>query len=425
MVFQQHEYPLRRLLPALRSLTIDVRDFNDLALYPRLLIGPSLRYLFIKIKFPPLDDVDNIPWANLKAVVEPYAPGLKAFQIFSPDDADGHLDTVMRYARELPQPIIDLQQTFRDIVDLDITPLDLPHTIMHHISILPTLRKLNIVISFGEASFNLGSQSNCFPVLNELDVGTNDLAALGSSFIGAISSKQLETIRIREYNRTDPWDLTEFCYILGTHESHLQMKEIAFLREDLEKWSQPRYVSVIDPTTLGHLYALPQLTILKVTIDVAVDLTDDSLYEIVNVWHHLRVLRLFDRTIGTLPTLTMKGLLYLSSYLPLEDITLRVDCTQKLSFSDNGSILPCPRLHRLNLCTSPITEHFDHVISAFTLAFPALSAISVGWCFETEGDFFQLEMAFTEDHYQRRWFDVIRALEPVLLEGQEDWFDFT
>ena len=426
VIFQQHQPPHRALLPALRSLTIVSRHFTGLALYPRLLIRPNLRTLRVKIKFPSEDSEDKIPWDNLSAVVEPYAAQLQEFQIPLMDIMD--TAAIFHYIHKVPSSIVNLHSSFRSLLVLDIRPLDLPHTAIHHLSTLPSLRHLTVTMSSSILSeMNLADRVDCFPALTKLNVDTDDPSRFATLFFRYVSSRSLETLRVTEHNKADVWDMEPLFEILRDHESHSTLKELGILRGDDEYWSEPHHVSTLPSTVLASLHSLPQLTILKINIDLSVDVTDDDLKHLVSACPNLRVFRLFDQSLGNIPNVTLNGLLYFVSHLPLEEITLRVDCTQIMNFSETGSILPCPHLRRLNLCTSPITDFFDNIITVFALAFPSLSDLYFGWHFDYSLDeTSDLQLAFTEDHYYDRWMNVSKGLAPVMVLT-DHWgpYDFT
>lgn len=415
VIFQQHQPPHRALLPALRSLTTRSRDFTGLALHPRLLITPNLRTLCVKVKFPDEHSEDKIPWDNLSAVVEPYVAQLQEFQIQAMDFQDPF--AILHYIYEVPSSVVSLHSSFQSLLALDIRPLDLPDTAVRHLSTLPSLRHLAVTMSSSVLlEANLSDRVDCFPTLIELNVDTDELSLFATLFFRYVSSRSLETLRVTEHNQLDVWDLGPLFEILRDHESHPTLKEIGILRADHENWSQPLHVSALSSTVLASLHPLSQLTTLKINIDVSVDVADDHLKQLVAACPNLQVFRLFEQSLGNIPKVTLNGLLYLASHLPLEEITLRVDCTQIMNFSETGQILPCPHLRRLNLCTSPITDFFDNIISVFTLAFPSLSDLHFGWHFEYSLDATaDLELAFTEDHYYDRWMNVSKGLAPVMV----------
>ena len=412
-------------MPALRSLTIASHDFTGLALYPRLLIRPNLQTLRVKVRFQSEDSEDEIPWDNLSAVVEPYAAQLQEFQ-FRP--MDPHVPAaILHYIHELPPSTVSLHSSFQSLLMLDIRPLDLPHTAVRHLSTLPSLRHLTVTVSSSVLSeLNLADRADCFPALIQLHVDTDDLSRFSTLFFRYVSSKRLETLRVSEHNKVEVWDLEPLFEILRDHNSHSTLKELGILRADHDTWSQPRQVSTLSSTVLASLHPLPQLTILKITTDVSVEVTDNDLKQLVVACPNLKVFRLFEQSLGNIPSVTLNGLLYLAYHLPLEEITLRVNCTRIMNFSETGHILPCPHLRRLNVCTSPITEYFDNIISVFTFAFPSLSELRIGWRFEDRfGETTGLELSSIENHYYGRWMDVLKCLRPMMRPQQWVLDDFT
>ena len=196
---------------------------------------------------------------------------------------------------------------------------------------------------------------------------------------------------------------------LAVSKSHIHLKELRVLRHSGVEWLS---FPAITSTKLALLFPLSQLTTLEITIDNSVILNDEDLRSTVTAWPNLHTFRIVDRRV---PLVTLKGLLRFASRLPLEEITLGVDCTKLLTFAETGSIIPCPTLRHLNLCRSPVLENINHIVAPFTLAFPSLSQLSTTW---ELGDPGGEDLSAEDKSYCDRWRAVRKRLVPLLHENR-------
>ena len=399
LLFQYHQSTGRRLLPALRDITVHLRDFAGLALYPRLVIGRNIRSVTVKVKSTheydeedwdeEISDGSDHPtqWDNAVAVLVPYASRLTRFEV-----------TRLEFYRS-SESMKDLYHSLRCLTVLK-GALGMTHDVFQHLATLPCLESLGCTITSEELDqADFTGQADFFPCLSHLEIGINDLMAV-SRFVQHISSRNLQTVLIREDSAASVWDLEMLFDALAVSKSCTDLKELRVLREE-GKQNIPSF-SHIGSEMLASLFPLSQLTVLEITIKLSVALDDEDLQNIVTAWPNLHTLCLGKMPMPPIPPrVTLEGLLHLTSRLPLKEVGLSVDCTKVLNYAETGSITPCPTLLSLSLYGSPILENIDHIIAPFTLAFPSLSRLRFGGI-----------------HGYYRWKAVERILEPIMEENR-------
>jgi hypothetical protein len=178
---------------------------------------------------------------------------------------------------------------------------------------------------------------------------------------------------------------------------------------------------------LEPLLSFPNISVLKVNLDGDIALDDGALRRIGESWPNLRVLRLFDQTMGTSSAVTiMEGLLPLITACPqLEELTLRVNFTDIPTFAQLGDVIPARNLRRLNTCTSTVTPGEPEKISNFLMVlFPVLASLTYGWWYPdlgAEGHVDSVELTAEEESYGECWEEVRIQLAPFTVIHPDPW----
>jgi len=310
---------------------------------------------------------------------------------------------------------MDLYHSFQCLTVLNADSFETDHGALQHLATLPHLRTLICTITSEEvAQADLRGQADCFPTLVRLEVDTADLIAF-SRFFEHISSRNLQTVLIREDSVVDAWDLKPLFETLASSTSCAILDKLVVMRQGEIDWaSSPSPCPEITSATLASLFPLSRLATLEITIDVSVTMNDEDLQNIATAWPNLHTFCFVDRTVGRIPHVTLKGLLRFASRLPLKEIGLSVDFTKLLKYAETGSIIPCPTLRCLRLCRSPILEDVDHILAVFTLAFPSLSQLSTTWEPTGPGE----NLSEENEGYRDRWKDVKKRLRPIMAENE-------
>ncbi|RDB17246.1 hypothetical protein Hypma_001763 [Hypsizygus marmoreus] len=410
LLAQQSTYGL--LLPNLLHVDLNAFDFVGQATYARLVGVPSLRTMSISIELA--DPEAETPNDNLDAALLSVAHRLTGFTFNAFDSQSG----LIGHCGSSP-PLMKLHSNFHDIQTLNTRAFNTTHPVMSHLSQLPNLKTLHISITADElALFNsTDTHHENFPSLVELEIETSRLtgcAELLKSSGGGFG--HLESLTINECGNEGSWDLGSFFQAAHQYLSHSKLKVLRVAKCH-SLWDPPTDDEPkIDIATLAPMFSFPNLVVFQITIDVTNNLDNTALLKIATAWPKLRVFRLFEQTMDAIPRITLSGFLhFVASCTKLEDITLRLDARNPPTFAEHGPIVPCPQVHRFNVCTSPIGNEDFEVASILNFAFPSLQVLIIGWYYmATWGQVFLIDLSRTEEQHAKNWQSCRDILSPLI-----------
>jgi hypothetical protein len=403
--------------------------FLALASYPRLVVGPSLHKIILRLddgQFNNEDENVDYPWDNVASVLKVRSAGISEFRVVV--YSSRHASSIFLGP---PPEIMQLYHCFQALELLETPWIGVTHDALTHLATLPKLWKLKISLDVAEATlFNsaLPSETHAFPSLLQLSLSTEELHSC-SELLKHSGFQQLQSLEITREVEGGYWDLDPFFRTLRDRLSHSVFDEVIFCKADLDRWSPPQgNISPITLNTLTPLFSFPNLSVLKSELDTTVELDDAAIRKVAEAWPHLRVFRLFERTTGGIPGITAGGLLPLIASCPkLEQLTLRINALTIPNFTQLGEVIPARNLSRLNVCTSSIYQ-WAQVASFLVVVFPVLSFLGFGWHYGSiEGMNAIQGLDHTELGYLADWETVHQLLSPVMASHspQIDRRDFT
>jgi hypothetical protein len=376
-------------------------------MYPRCVIGPALTDIVIEVEqlFQ-----ESYPWSNVRDILKCFSSNLKSFTIKTiadrPEDPPMDLD--------MPIPIIELYCSFVYLEKLDARSIKLNSDTLSHFSRLPNLRM--IVASIAVIELNEFLSTNIsdseFPSLRVLKLETTHLDAC-SRLLMRQGFRQLESLTIVRRHGGEFWNLASFFQSLKDHHSHSRLELLNLQSFDID-WYLPNAnanakVSDVTLDALEPLFAFENIIEFHINLDGRVDLDNTSLKCISQAWPNLRVLELNERTMETVPTITLAGLLSFTATCPkLESLTIRVNA---LHFADAGEIVPSRSIRFLDACTSPLADA-NGVLSFLIVAFPNLAQLYYGWFLYPPLDE-TYATTQNERRYAELWHQVVKGIYPI------------
>jgi hypothetical protein len=402
------------LLPRLSFLEISLEDFHGFAARPRCLIGPTLTDIEIDAldyQYLPPDRADH-PWTNVHDILKRFASNVKSFTINA--RADGLADADLPPHFGMPTPIIELYSSFFHLEKLVAPSIELNSATLSHFARLPKLEMIVASISFIELNqFSSTSISDSeFPRLKVLSLATTHLDACSKLLIRP-GFRELESLTIVRRRGGDFWDLTSFFESLDNQHTYSRLKTLRLQSFDID-WYPPNgnaQVSDITPKTLEHLSLFENMAEFCIDLDQRVDMDNQSLQYISDAWPNLRILQLRERRMGSVPSVTLSGLLsFVAACRKLESLSIRVNA---LHFNNIGEILPRAgqNIHTFDACTSPMTD-FEGIMSFLIVAFPNLKKLDYGWCLHRSLD--QIYATDDEHLYLECWGIVSQSMDPIM-----------
>ncbi|KAF8062193.1 hypothetical protein FPV67DRAFT_1654822, partial [Lyophyllum atratum] len=394
------------ILPLVQSVTIDVDEFRDQAIYPRLIVGPQVNSLRISSDFWDLLEEAplNLPWDNVKAVIMEHPLALQCFRIDVLRPENGC--TIFTFVSPDIAKVICSHPSLQLI---DALSLDVDHATFAHLAGLPQVEELAISISTAELDLfcRQRAKSDCFPSMRKLHLLTSNLATCTKLLQPPDAFQHLQSLKITG-THDSIWNLKAFFDGMGRHKAlSKQLKELR-LSILFYPGLPPRHTTpLIDLPTIEPLLSLSNLRDLSLHLDGRVDLDNSALAKMGAAWPHLEVLELEERTFGTIPKITLTGLIpLLSSCSKLRGLALRIDATEKVSsFAQTGTLTPYPSFRHLQYCRSPIRE--PQSIAAFlTLLLPNLAWLSCNWIYLDAGGPEGFPNDPVEERYMEAWTEV-------------------
>ncbi|GLB39777.1 hypothetical protein LshimejAT787_0702870 [Lyophyllum shimeji] len=388
------------ILPRVQSVGININDFREQAVYPRLIIGPRVQFIRIFVPEPLRPDFDiapSLPWDNVRAVLLERPLPLQSLTIDPLRSEFGHkLNTFTS-----PE-MIGLVCSLKSLRTLDIPSLSIDHDTLANLAALPLLQELVVSISDVELFRFVDRQwtnSGSFLGLTRLHIHTLDLVACAGLLQLPHSFQRLRSLKVSGTHGST-WDLKRFFTAIAANETLSWQLALLELEIPFYPWQLPRpEAPVIDFPTIQPLLSCRNLLGLSLHVDGIVDLDNAALAAMGAAWPHLAALDLRERTVGSIPKITLTGLTALLSACPrLQGIALRFDATEQVSsFAKIGTLSPHPCLTSLNYCRSPIREP-RHVAAFLTLLLPKLERLTDNWLY-CRGD---IPEGYPEDPTEQR-----------------------
>jgi hypothetical protein len=236
----------------------------------------------------------------------------------------------------------------------------------------------------------------------------------------------LQSLTIARVSENGNWELDPFFHVLRGRLSPATFAEVILCKDDGNSWSpSEENQRKITFNTLIPLLSFPNLSVLKIELDVHVELDDAAIRMAAQAWPCLRIFRLYEQSTRTIPAITPAGLLSLIVSCPnLEQLTLRMNMLNVPSFAQLGDIIPARNLYRLDVCTSPI-KHSAWVASFLTIAFPVLSDLVYGWQYSNDDGMHELpDLGSSETIDHDEWEAVQQLLGPIMASHNSGYLEW-
>jgi hypothetical protein len=327
-------------------------DFNGIAIFPRLIIGPHIRTINLYLK-------DSFSWANLTAMLRKAVPmDLSSFMLrnVAPTPSWSEAES------------LELLSILRGAKTLDTDSMFLTSRAISLLATFPALEDLKFSVTEQEMEDCTHSMvGNSFRAITCLAIrsDTDNACQL------MLMKIQSRTCRFLELCRTshNSWDVGKLflalhaCNMASSLESlHMCNRGVGYDSFD------------INVRALKHLHSFEQLRELSVDPS-SVDLCDNDLLEFAKSLPQLRSLVFSeDYVLNNLPNCTFIGMQHVIQFCPnLQHLTLCVDARQIPIFAtqSDGEYPVGFHLTTLDLQNSPVSNAED-VASYLIMLFPAL-----------------------------------------------------
>ena len=342
------------LLCNLSAVILHGDDFDGLAIFPRLIIGPHIR----TIKFDYLQD--SFSWANLTAVLRKAVPTeLSSFIL------KGVASTLSWSEAES----LELLSILRSAKTLDTNYMFLTSLAISLIATFPALEDLKFSVTERQMEDSTPSMvGNSFQTITRLAICSDSGHACQLMFM-KIQSRTCRSLKLSRTSHDD-WNVGKL--FLALHASNMA-SSLASLDVCNGRWMD--YPSFnINARVLKHLHSFEQLRDLSVARS-SVDLCDNDLFEFAKSLPQLRSLIFFeDYVLNNQPNCTFIGMQHVIQFCPnLRNLAICVDARQIPIFATqpDGEYPIGFHLTTLNLRNSPVSNACD-VASYLIMLFPAL-----------------------------------------------------
>jgi len=325
-------------------------DFNDLAILPRLTIGPHIR----TIKLGYLED--SFSWANLTAILRKAVPtNLSSFiltGVASWSEAES----------------LELLLTLRGAKTLDTNYMFLTSRAISLIATFPALEDLKFSVTEQEMKDrNPSMVGNSFQTITHLAI-RSDTDNACQLMLMKIQSRTCRSLELRRTSH-DSWNVEKLFLALHacSMASSLERLHVCNLQWGYKSFN-------IDSRALKHLHSFEQLRDLSVEPS-SVDLCDNDLLEFAKSLPQLRSLVfLEDYVLNNQPNCTFIGMQHVIQFCPnLQKLAICVDAREIPIFATqlDGEYPVGFHLTTLDPRNSPIWDACG-VASYLIVLFPAL-----------------------------------------------------
>ena len=342
-------------------------SFHGLAIYPRLVIGPNVTEIRIKVLS------NAFSWANATAV-------LGKASLLSLSRFDLLVTEKSSYPKEAE--LLELLPTLCGVRELSFGDLAfLTSRAISIISTFPRLEDLQLSITEQEVEKCVPHMVNNFPAITHLDLSSKTMNACRLMLL-QLQSGTLRSLSLTQTTSNAPWSMRSLLVIL--HECNLVTLESLYVH-DCPGPTSEKFFSM-DAYTFECLRSFKQLHDLHLESSF-VDLDNNDLMGLAKSLPQLHSLLFLEAgDPDYVPKCTFTGMQYLIQFCPkLERLMLPVDARQIpiLAAQPDGEYPSGLHLTTLDLYNVPILNA-DDVASYLTMLFPVLADFST--IYYQEGD---------------------------------------
>ncbi|EDR10591.1 uncharacterized protein LACBIDRAFT_325353 [Laccaria bicolor S238N-H82] len=342
------------LLCNLSAVILHSDDFKDLAIFPRLVIGPHIRTIKI-------DPRDSFSWANLTAVLKKAAPtDLSSFML-------RRFDSTLSWS---VAESLELLLILRGAKTLDTGRMFLTSHAISLIATFPALEDLKFSVTEREMEGCTASMvGNSFQTITSLAIRSDSDNAC-QMMLMQIQSRTCRSLELNRTSHDTSWDVGKLS--LALHVCNMASSlESLHVCNDL--WKD--YGSFnINARALKHLHSFEQLRDLSVDPS-SVDLCDNDLLELAKSLPQLRSLVFSEHyVLNNQPNCTFIGMQHVIQFCPhLQKLDICVDARQIPIFATqpDGEYPIGFHLTSVNLRNSPVSNACD-VASYLIMLLPVL-----------------------------------------------------
>ena len=344
------------------EVDLDGDYFDGLAMHPRLIIGPEIRNIRLRV----LDG--SLSWANVTAMVKKAAPlDLSKFSVI------GSATTLSWSESES----LELLSTLHGVKTLSIMGAFLTTCAISLIATFPALEDLQVSVTETEME-NYAPSDNNFPAITNLEISSETMDACNLMLL-KMQSRTFRSLTVTRLITSNHWDLRYLFMVLHGCNSAASLETLN-VREGMPglSTSEKRFsrnassAFKVDAHILEHLDSFQHLCELRIQ-QCSVYLDDNDLMELAKLLPHLRLLHFRSGING--PRCTFTGMQHLIRFCPkLESLTLCVDARHIPVFATqpDGEYPLGLHLTTLTLLHSPVSDA-GAVASYLTMLFPVLT----------------------------------------------------
>lgn len=345
------------LLSNVSEVDLEGDSFDGLAIQPRLIIGPQIRSIRLRVLN------DSLSWANATAMLRKAAPlDLSKFSLI------GRAPGTLSWSEA---ESLELLSTLHSVRMLSIMGAFLTARAISLIATFPALEDLRLSVTETEME-NYAPLDNNFPAITKLEISSETVDACNLMLL-KIQLRKFSSLAVTRIANND-WDVRSLFTVLRGCNSAASL-EILHVRDDplcLLTWEEDPPAFKVDARILEHLDSFKHLCELRIQ-PCSVDLDDNDLMKLAKSLPHLRSLLFYAQDNG--PRCTFTGMQHLIQFCPkLESLTLCVDARQIPVFGTqpDGEYPLGLRLATLNLRHSPVSDA-GAVASYLTMLLPVLT----------------------------------------------------
>ena len=364
--------------------------FIGLAVYPRLIIGPRIKGIRIRV------DIKSLSWANITAVLKEAAPSnLTSFILIRSTPSLSWSENES----------LELLSTLRSVKKLIISGPFYTARDISTIAALPALEHLHISVTKEAMENYIPPVGNNFPAITRLAIEsqTIDACELMLAQMKSIMLRSLVVARLG-YNH---WDLRSLFTALHSSNLASRLERIWVHHKPCIPFDPDEPILEdsfkIDAHTFEHLDSFEHLCDLYIESS-SLALDDDDLLKLAKSLPQLHSLVFRDICDPeNRPKCTFAGMQHVIQFCPkLNQLVLRLDARRTPIFVTQPDSPMVPQLTSLDLCNSPVSNAYE-VGSYLAMLLPLLTDFSLR-CPQT--DRYSEEEEAKAKRYYRIWLQV-------------------
>jgi hypothetical protein len=364
------------MLPNLTRLKIDMMAFRDLAIYPSLLIGPSVQRVALTTFRAENEDEFNDSIQNLESVGNICIPSLQEV------DLNATLTIDNNHLRALFGRLSQVVRLNADHIVLDAH-------LLHKLLSLSTLKQLWFTIRGNQIQEFVhicnGKQKGLASRLEDIRIRTMGFRHC-PKFLLLITGASLRRFEViwttdQPENSASEVNSQDLASLLN------EMVEGGYLPLQLTHFDM-RLLVAGDLTQISEmikpLLSLVNLEVVNIALKGRLYIDNFLLQAIGNAWRKIRELHLCDAEYGSIPDITLLNVIELIGKCPcLTNLSIRFNAlSTKYQIRDLRAIAPRPvdtSLENFDVLFSPIGQSWQTVAQLLVLAFPHLKNVYCGW----------------------------------------------